>query len=209
VNVDMTDTMRFNPADLTVKQGETIRFIVKNSGKLKHEFVLGTAKELEAHYEVMKKSPEMEHAESNMVTVEPGKTGEVVWQFTNAGKVDFACLQPGHYDAGMKGRVTVGKMAMSNVQETTKEPSQAEKAKVRPSGGIAAMTEGEVRKVDKEAKKITLKHGEIKNLGMPGMTMVFRVKDEAMLDKVNAGDKVRFAAEKVDGTLTVMSIEKP
>jgi uncharacterized cupredoxin-like copper-binding protein len=107
VEVDMTDAMRFNPASVTVKQGETIRFVVKNSGQLKHEFVLGTEKELKEHYEVMKKFPEMEHADPNMVTVAPGKTGEVIWQFTKSGTVDFACLQPGHYDAGMKGAVKI------------------------------------------------------------------------------------------------------
>lgn len=107
VEVDMNDAMRFNPSSVAVKQGETIRFVVKNSGKLKHEFVLGTEKELKEHYEVMKKFPEMEHADPNMVTVAPGKTGEVIWQFTKSGTVDFACLQPGHYDAGMKGAVTV------------------------------------------------------------------------------------------------------
>jgi Cu(I)/Ag(I) efflux system protein CusF len=69
------------------------------------------------------------------------------------------------------------------------------------------MTEGEVRKVDKEAKKITLKHGELKNLGMPGMTMVFQVKDPAMLEQVKAGDKVRFTAEKAEGGFTVTAIE--
>ena len=107
VSVDMTDNMRFSAAKIDAKQGETIRFIVKNSGKVKHEMVLGTAKELKEHYEVMKKNPEMEHADANMVTVAPGKTGEIIWQFTKAGKVDFACLQPGHYDAGMRGLVNV------------------------------------------------------------------------------------------------------
>ena len=107
ITVDMSDAMRFSPASITAKQGETIRFAVKNSGKVKHEFVLNTEKELKEHYEVMKKFPEMEHAEPNMVTVAPGQTGEVIWQFTKAGKIDFACLQPGHYDAGMKGAVTV------------------------------------------------------------------------------------------------------
>ena len=107
VTVDMTDAMRFTPASISAKQGETIRFTVKNAGKVKHEFVLGTEKELKEHYELMKKFPEMEHSDPNMVTVAPGKTGEVVWQFTKAGKIDFACLQPGHYDAGMKGAVNV------------------------------------------------------------------------------------------------------
>ena len=107
VNVDMTDSMRFNPASISAKQGETIRFVVKNSGQIKHEFVLGTDKELKEHYAMMLKMPEMEHADANQVTVAPGKTGEVIWQFTKAGKIDFACLQPGHYDAGMKGFVNV------------------------------------------------------------------------------------------------------
>lgn len=69
------------------------------------------------------------------------------------------------------------------------------------------MTDGEIRKVDVENKKITIKHGEIKNLDMPGMTMVFRVKDPAMLAKVQAGDKVRFNAEKLDGAIVVTDIQ--
>jgi uncharacterized cupredoxin-like copper-binding protein len=109
VNVDMRDDMKFHTDIFDVKQGETIRFVAKNSGKVKHEMVLGTAKDLKDHYEVMKKNPEMEHADANMVTVAPGKTGEIIWQFTKAGKIDFACLQPGHYDAGMKGAVNVAK----------------------------------------------------------------------------------------------------
>lgn len=107
VTVDMTDAMRFVPEQVSVKQGETIRFVVKNSGKVRHEFVLGTEAALKEHYQVMLKFPEMEHADANMVTVVPGQTGEVIWQFTKAGKVDFGCLQPGHYDAGMKGAVAV------------------------------------------------------------------------------------------------------
>lgn len=69
------------------------------------------------------------------------------------------------------------------------------------------MTAGEVRKVDKENKKITLKHGEIKNLGMPSMTMVFKVKDPAMLDTVKAGDKVLFSADKAEGGYVVTELE--
>ena len=75
VSIDMTDSMRFSAAKIKAKQGETIRFVVKNLGKVKHEMVLGTAKELKEHYEVMKKNPEMEHADANMVTVAPGETG--------------------------------------------------------------------------------------------------------------------------------------
>lgn len=107
VKIDMTDDMRFHSSVIAVKQGETIRFLARNSGKVNHEMVLGTAKDLKDHYEVMKKNPAMEHADANMVAVDPGKTGEIIWQFTKAGKIDFACLQPGHYEAGMKGFVNV------------------------------------------------------------------------------------------------------
>lgn len=75
------------------------------------------------------------------------------------------------------------------------------------SAAAAAMSEGEVKKVDKEAGKITIKHGPIANLGMPPMTMVFRVKDPAMLDQVKAGDKVNFIADKINGQITVTQIE--
>jgi len=107
VQVDMDDNMRFSPARIDVKQGETIRFVVRNVGRIKHEMVLGTRDDLLAHYELMKKNPEMEHDDPNQVTLAPAKSGEIVWQFTRSGEVDFACLQPGHYDAGMKGAVRV------------------------------------------------------------------------------------------------------
>lgn len=71
----------------------------------------------------------------------------------------------------------------------------------------AALTDGEVRKVDKDAKKLTLRHGPLDNLGMPGMTMVFQVQDAAMLDGVKAGDQVKFAAEKIGGAFMVTRIE--
>ena len=77
----------------------------------------------------------------------------------------------------------------------------------KPMAAPANMAEGEIRKVDVENKKITIKHGEIKNLEMPGMTMVFQVKDAAMLDKVKTGDKVRFKAEKSGGAIVVTDIE--
>lgn len=70
-----------------------------------------------------------------------------------------------------------------------------------------AMADGEVRKVDKEQRKLTVKHGEIKSLEMPPMTMVFRVKDASLLDKVKEGDKIRFSAEKIEGNMTITKIE--
>lgn len=107
VEIDMSDAMRFTPDSVNVRLGETIRFVVRNKGQLKHEFNLGTDKDLKAHYELMKKFPEMEHDEPNIASVAPGGTGEVIWQFTKAGKVSFACLHVGHYEAGMKGIVKV------------------------------------------------------------------------------------------------------
>jgi uncharacterized cupredoxin-like copper-binding protein len=107
IAVDMSDAMRFTPAQFTVKQGATIRFVVKNSGQLKHEMVLGTVKELREHAELMKKFPEMEHADPSQLSLEGGKTGDLVWQFTRPGTFDFACLEPGHFDAGMRGKIAV------------------------------------------------------------------------------------------------------
>lgn len=109
ITIEMSDNMRYSPADIQVKQGETLRFVVKNVGKVKHEMSLGTEKDLLAHLEEMKKFPDMEHDEPGKVTLAPGKQGEIIWQFTKAGTVHFACLMPGHYEAGMKGAVKVGK----------------------------------------------------------------------------------------------------
>ena len=108
IAIDMSDTMRFTPSAIQVRRGETIRFVVTNSGQLKHEFNLGTEADLKAHYAQMLKFPEMEHDEPNLVSLAPGKTGEVIWQFTKSGTVHFACLHAGHYEAGMKGTVAVG-----------------------------------------------------------------------------------------------------
>ena len=107
IQVDMSDNMRFTPESIQVRQGETVRFVVKNIGKIKHEMVLGSTQELQAHYEAMMKNPEMEHDDPNQITLAPGKTGEIVWKFSRAGEVPFGCLQPGHYSAGMKGEVKV------------------------------------------------------------------------------------------------------
>ena len=76
------------------------------------------------------------------------------------------------------------------------------------TGALAQLADGEIRKVDKDAKKITIKHGEIKSLDMPPITMVFRVKEPAMLDAVKPGDKVKFSADKIGGAYTVTAIEK-
>lgn len=107
VQVTMSDSMRFTPDTLTVRRGETVRLVFHNEGKQLHEFVLGTQKELEEHAALMVKFPNMEHDEPYMVHVPAGKTGEIVWTFNRAGDFDFACLIPGHYQAGMVGKVSV------------------------------------------------------------------------------------------------------
>lgn len=107
IAVDMSDRMRFTPDTLTVKSGETVKFVVKNSGKTQHEFVLGTMKELKDHSDMMKKHPGMQHEEPYMAHVAPGKTATIVWQFTRTGDFHFGCLLPGHFEAGMVGNIKV------------------------------------------------------------------------------------------------------
>ena len=78
---------------------------------------------------------------------------------------------------------------------------------VATAADAATMSDGEVRKIDKDAKKITIKHGELKNLDMPAMTMVFQVKEPALLEKVKVGDKIKFRAEKIGSSYTATAIE--
>lgn len=107
ITVDMSDKMRFSPAELRIRQGETVRFVVRNKGALLHEMVLGTMADLKAHAEMMKKYPGMEHDEPHMAHVDAGKSGEMGWRFTQAGEFYYACLVPGHFEAGMAGRIFV------------------------------------------------------------------------------------------------------
>jgi uncharacterized cupredoxin-like copper-binding protein len=107
IAVGMADTMRFTPDRIEVQQGETVRFVVRNQGKVMHEFVIGTKAENAKHAELMVKFPTMEHDEPYMAHVPPGKTGEIVWTFNRAGEFEFACLIAGHYQAGMVGTIRV------------------------------------------------------------------------------------------------------
>ncbi len=108
IEVRAGDNMRYTPASISVRRGETIKFVVRATGsKLPHEFVLGDAKTLKEHAEVMRRYPDMEHDDPNMARVAPGGMGTLIWKFTRAGTVEFACLIPGHYEAGMKGRIRV------------------------------------------------------------------------------------------------------
>lgn len=107
ITIVMTDNMRFTPDKIIVKQGETIKIVLKNDGKMLHEFVMGTKKELEEHAALMLKFPTMEHDEPYMAHVPVGKTGQIIWTFNRAGDFDFACLIAGHYQAGMVGKISV------------------------------------------------------------------------------------------------------
>jgi uncharacterized cupredoxin-like copper-binding protein len=107
VRFSMNDRMRFSPQSVTVAEGETVRFIVKNDGKTMHEFVMGTKQELDDHAALMRKHPNMEHDEPYMAHVAPGRTGEIVWTFNRPGEFAFACLIAGHYESGMTGRISV------------------------------------------------------------------------------------------------------
>jgi len=107
IEISMTDNMRFTPDRIDVKQGETVRLVVKNTGKIMHELMLGTKKDLDEHAAMTAKFPKMEHDEPYMTHVGPGKTGEIVWTFNRPGEFDFACLIAGHYQAGMAGKIKV------------------------------------------------------------------------------------------------------
>lgn len=99
--------MLFEPAQIVVRKGETVEFVVRNEGQLEHEFVLGSAIENASHAALMEAMPDMKHDDPNAVRVAPGKTARLVWRFSKAGAFEFACLIPGHYDAGMRGEALV------------------------------------------------------------------------------------------------------
>ena len=107
IEIAMTDDMRFTPSNIEVKQGETVKFVVRNKGKVLHEMVIGDKKTLDEHAALMAKFPNMEHDEPYMSHVAAGQEGTLVWNFNRAGDFDFACLIPGHYQAGMVGKIKV------------------------------------------------------------------------------------------------------
>jgi len=208
MNIQMSDKMRFTPAELIVKQGETVRFYAKNAGQVMHEMVLGTMEELKEHSAMMQKHAGMEHDEPYMAHVAPGKTEIMVWQFTEAGEFYYGCLVPGHFEAGMIGKVKVAaKSARASRHTESATFGNSGDSASRASESPAQVAEGEIRKVDRDAKKITIKHGPLDKLEMPAMTMVFQVRDVALLKTVKAGDRVKFEAEKISGAFVVTKIE--
>lgn len=110
VNVAMREgdgKMTFVPGRLEIKKGEQVRFVLRNNGELEHEFVLATTAENLKHAEEMKKAPDMEHDDPNAKRLDPKKSTELVWKFTNAGEFEYGCLIPGHREAGMTGTIIV------------------------------------------------------------------------------------------------------
>jgi len=107
IRVELSDTMRFFPSEIRVKRGETVRFVLNNGGQLPHEMVIGTMDELKKHAALMKKNSEMEHVDARAARVAPGANGRMVWQFTKPGEFHYACLVPGHFEAGMIGTIVV------------------------------------------------------------------------------------------------------
>jgi uncharacterized cupredoxin-like copper-binding protein len=107
IELAMSDAMRFAPDRLAVREGDTVRFVVRNEGRMRHEVVIGTPGELAKHAALMAKFPNMEHDAPYMAHVDPGQPGEIVWHFNRAGSFEFACLIAGHYEAGMRGTLTV------------------------------------------------------------------------------------------------------
>lgn len=110
VEVTMSEgngTMTYAPNEIDVTMDEQIKFIVKNVGALKHEFFLDSFKHNASHKIEMQKNPEMEHDDPNAQSIEPGQQKEIIWRFSKPGTFEFACLIPGHYEAGMHGKVVV------------------------------------------------------------------------------------------------------
>jgi uncharacterized cupredoxin-like copper-binding protein len=111
IKISLTETeegeMLFSPRQLDFKAGETVVFTITNEGDNPHEFVMDTVANNAKHKAVMDKFPEMEHDDPNAVRLEPGEKGTIMWTFANSGTFEFACLIPGHYEAGMYGALTV------------------------------------------------------------------------------------------------------
>ncbi|MCC2597748.1 hypothetical protein LKR43_15540 [Pusillimonas sp. MFBS29] len=107
VAIIVNDTTHFTPSLIDVKAGDTVLFVVKNTGKFSHEMVIGSMSELRAHAALMQKAPNVEHTQPNMITLNPGQQRNVVWQFIKSGKTDFACLIDWHLKFGTLGEIQI------------------------------------------------------------------------------------------------------
>jgi uncharacterized cupredoxin-like copper-binding protein/Cu/Ag efflux protein CusF len=212
VAVTMSDAMRFTPDSIAVREGETIRFVVTNAGTVRHEMMIGTIEELQDHAQLMRAFPEMIHEDTNAVSVEPGKSGEFAWKFTVPGTFEFACLVPGHYEAGMKGGITVAS-ADGSVPVTGSTPAQDAPSQTAPADLAAQVGHGvgEIKRIYKANGKVSVRHGPLAGLkdsngkDMPGMTMLFTVKDPKWLDTLKVGDAIDFTVVRDAGNLRIDS----
>lgn len=186
IEVSMRETddggMIYEPSAFSFNQGETIQFNVTNKGELEHEFVIDTVEGNQKHKKAMAKMA-MEHDDPNSLSLDPGKSGKVIWTFANAGTFEFACLIPGHYESGMHGPIEVA-------QAETKH----------------SYTKGVVKKIKADSGKVTIIHEELVDLEMPAMTMVFRAEDDIMT-QLSEGQEIEFVAERVNGKLTVTKLK--
>ena len=107
IGLAMMDTMRFVPDRIDAKLGDNVRLMVLNHGQATHELVLGTLDELKRHAEMMRQHPDMKHDAPHMAHVAPGQTEWLVWTFNRPGEFYYGCLVPGHFEAGMLGKVVV------------------------------------------------------------------------------------------------------
>ena len=176
--------MLIQSEEMNIKQGETILFKIKNEGELEHEFVLDTV-ERNAEHKIEMAKMDMEHDDPNRIRLNSGASGEVVWTFANAGTFEAACLIPGHYESGMHREVAVSeKMAQADLKYST----------------------GTIKKINAKSGKVTVKHGPLVNLGMDGMTMVFRA-DKDMISKMSVGQDIEFVEERVKGKITIVKMK--
>lgn len=117
IRVEASDRMRFNPDDWAIQPGETVRFVVTNSGQMPHEFVIdtvqGNARHRHAMMDAMADGVMMAHDDPNAVSVAPGETGELIWTFSEEGTFEAACNIPGHYEAGMNARIDVSEETLA------------------------------------------------------------------------------------------------
>lgn len=142
VTVDMLDSMRFSPDRLAVAAGETIRFVIRNRGRMQHEMVIGTPAMLAEHAALMAKHPGMEHDAAHMAHVAPGQRGEIVWTFNRTGEFEYACLLPGHLEAGMRGRIVVSAVAPAQAPAAAEPPGQGAERTGDHSNGALTLHRG-------------------------------------------------------------------